>query len=134
MPTTAQPPTDGAGASPAAVAEPSEPRSELAGHPARATRDKTTAHHVSPEAVRVLIIATVLFTIFFAVWVMFAIVGLPMRKELGLSEGEFALLVQLADDHAFGEACDAALAAEPTLDIGSAMGRFVTDRTLVGFC
>lgn len=51
-----------------------------------------------------------------------------------LSEGEFALLVRLADDHAFGEACEAALAAEPTLDIGSAMGRFVADRTLVGFC
>jgi NNP family nitrate/nitrite transporter-like MFS transporter len=95
MPTTAQPPTDGAGASPAAVAEPSEPGSDLAGHPARATRDPSTAHHVSPEAVRVLIIATVLFTIFFAVWVMFAIVGLPMRKELGLSEGEFALLVAI---------------------------------------
>jgi NNP family nitrate/nitrite transporter-like MFS transporter len=50
---------------------------------------------VDPDAVRVLIVGTVLFTIFFAVWVMFAIVGLKMRKELGLSDSQFALLVAL---------------------------------------
>lgn len=51
--------------------------------------------HVDPDAKRVLVVSTVLFTIFFAVWVMFAIVGLKMRKELGLSEGEFALLAAI---------------------------------------
>lgn len=50
---------------------------------------------VDSDAVRVLVVATVLFTLFFAVWVMFAIVGLKMRKELGLSEGEFALLIAI---------------------------------------
>jgi NNP family nitrate/nitrite transporter-like MFS transporter len=50
---------------------------------------------VEPDAVRVLVVSTILFTIFFAVWVMFAIVGLKMRKELGLTEGEFALLIAL---------------------------------------
>jgi NNP family nitrate/nitrite transporter-like MFS transporter len=50
---------------------------------------------VSKDAVRVLIVATTLFTLFFAVWVMFAIVGIPMRKELKLSESEFALLVAI---------------------------------------
>ncbi len=62
---------------------------------ARATRDKTTAHEVSGDAMRVLIVATILFTIFFAVWLMFAIVAIPMRKELGLSESEFALLIAI---------------------------------------
>lgn len=47
---------------------------------------------VSGDAVLVLVIATVLFTFFFAVWVMFSIVGLKMKAEFGLSEGEFALL------------------------------------------
>lgn len=55
----------------------------------------TTEETVSPEAVRVLITATLLFTLFFAVWLMFAIVGIPMRKELGLTESQFALLVAM---------------------------------------
>ncbi|MGI9539575.1 MAG: MFS transporter [Miltoncostaeaceae bacterium] len=42
---------------------------------------------------RVLLISTVTFTIFFAVWVMFAIVGIPLRDELDLSAGQFALLL-----------------------------------------
>ncbi len=63
-------------------------------HPARATRPESAAP-VSPEARRVLIVATTLFTIFFAVWVMFSIVAIPMRKEWGLSDGEFALLAAI---------------------------------------
>ncbi|MBI5309532.1 MAG: NarK/NasA family nitrate transporter [Actinobacteria bacterium] len=51
--------------------------------------------HVESDAKLVLVISTVLFTLFFAVWVMFAIIGLKMRKELSLSEGEFALLVAI---------------------------------------
>ena len=43
----------------------------------------------------VLAVSTVGFTVFFAVWVMFAIVGLPIRKELGLTDGEFALLAAI---------------------------------------
>ena len=54
-----------------------------------------TVDKVDSDAVRVLVVATVLFTLFFAVWVMFAIIGLKMRKELGLSEGEFALLIAI---------------------------------------
>jgi NNP family nitrate/nitrite transporter-like MFS transporter len=42
---------------------------------------------------RVLWLATGAFTIFFAVWVMFAIVGIPLRDELDLSDQQFALLV-----------------------------------------
>ncbi len=44
---------------------------------------------------RVLTLATSAFTLAFAVWVTFAIVGIPMRKEFGLSDGEFALLVAI---------------------------------------
>lgn len=50
---------------------------------------------VTSEARRVLVISTLVFTLFFAVWVMFAIVGIPMRKEFNLSEGKFAMLVAI---------------------------------------
>jgi MFS transporter, NNP family, nitrate/nitrite transporter len=43
-------------------------------------------------ATRVLWFATVAFTLLFAVWVMFAIIGIPLREEFGLTEGQFALL------------------------------------------
>lgn len=62
----------------------------------RATRDRDSARHAEyVDATRVMVVATFLFTIFFAVWVMFAIVGLPMRKEFGLSESQFALLAAI---------------------------------------
>lgn len=50
---------------------------------------------VSGDAKRVLIVSALVFTLFFAVWVMFAIIGIPMKKELKLSESEFALLVAI---------------------------------------
>jgi len=50
---------------------------------------------VVPGAGRVLTMSTIGFTVFFAVWVMFAIVGLPLRKELGLSDSEFAMLAAI---------------------------------------
>lgn len=43
----------------------------------------------------VLAMNTFGFTVMFAVWVVFAIVGLQIRKELALSETEFAVLVAL---------------------------------------
>src|SRR5512138_1001851 len=43
----------------------------------------------------VLAMNTFGFTVMFAVWVVFAIVGLQIRKELSLTETEFALLVAL---------------------------------------
>jgi NNP family nitrate/nitrite transporter-like MFS transporter len=43
----------------------------------------------------VLVMNTFGFTVMFAVWVVFAIVGLAIRKELGLTDTEFALLVAL---------------------------------------
>jgi NNP family nitrate/nitrite transporter-like MFS transporter len=43
----------------------------------------------------VLVMNTFGFTVMFAVWVVFAIVGIPIRKELNLTETEFAVLVAL---------------------------------------
>lgn len=39
--------------------------------------------------------STIGFTVFFAVWVMFAIVGIPIRKEFNLTETQFAWLVSI---------------------------------------
>ncbi len=49
----------------------------------------------SSPARRVLVVATFGFTMFFAVWVMFAIVGLPVREEFGLTDAQFALLAAI---------------------------------------
>lgn len=49
----------------------------------------------SSDARLVLIAATAAFTLCFAVWVMFAIIGISMRKEFAFSEAQFALLVAL---------------------------------------
>src|SRR5512147_2986584 len=43
----------------------------------------------------VLAMNTLGFTVMFAVWVIFAIVGIAIRKELGLDDTEFALLLPL---------------------------------------
>ena len=61
---------------------------------ARAEAAELTAQSAH-ERTRVLVLSTVGFTLFFAVWVMFAVVGIPLREELGLSDGEFALLVAI---------------------------------------
>jgi hypothetical protein len=49
---------------------------------------------------------------------------------LRLTPGEFALLGALAQGMTLGEACEAAVAAEPQLDLAAAMGRFVASRFL----
>ncbi|MBI4897567.1 MAG: NarK/NasA family nitrate transporter [Actinobacteria bacterium] len=63
--------------------------------PETVTATSVGHHDVAPEARRVLVISTAVFTLFFAVWVMFAIVAIPIKKEFKLSEGDFALLVAL---------------------------------------
>ena len=47
----------------------------------------------APGADRVLWTSTVAFTVCFAVWTIFSIIGLGVKDELGLSETEFGLLV-----------------------------------------
>lgn len=46
----------------------------------------------SKRAVRVLASSTFAFTICFAVWMMFAVLGIPVSKHLGLNETQFGLL------------------------------------------
>jgi hypothetical protein len=55
--------------------------------------------------------------------------GLEQRI-FSCTAGEFALLGALAQGMTLGEACEAALAAEPRLDLAAAMGRFVAGRFL----
>ena len=46
-------------------------------------------------AVRVLASSTFAFTICFAVWMMFAVLGIPIKKSLGLNETQFGLLAAM---------------------------------------
>ena len=50
---------------------------------------------VSRQQVSVLASSTIAFTICFAVWMMFAVIGIPIKKSLGLSETEFGLLAAM---------------------------------------
>jgi len=36
--------------------------------------------------------STVAFTVCFAIWMMFAVIGIPIKKTLGLNETQFGLL------------------------------------------
>lgn len=44
------------------------------------------------KAWRVLIVSTLAFVVCFAVWMMFGVIGIPIRKDLHLSSAEFGLL------------------------------------------
>ena len=41
----------------------------------------------------VLVSSTFAFTICFAIWMMFAVLGIPIKAKLGLNETEFGLLI-----------------------------------------
>ena len=43
--------------------------------------------------VRALAISTIAFTVCFAVWTIFSIIGVRIKQELGLSETQFGLLI-----------------------------------------
>ncbi|MCH8180621.1 MAG: NarK/NasA family nitrate transporter [Proteobacteria bacterium] len=46
----------------------------------------------SKKALSVLIVSTLAFTVCFMVWMMFGVIGIPLKKSLGLSATEFGLL------------------------------------------
>ncbi|SAL23327.1 nitrite extrusion protein [Caballeronia sordidicola] len=52
----------------------------------------TTASTADPRAWRVLWSSTFAFTICFAIWMMFAILGIPLKTQLGLTDTEFGLI------------------------------------------
>lgn len=41
----------------------------------------------------VLVMSTLAFTVCFAIWMMFAVIGVPIKNELGLNETEFGILI-----------------------------------------
>ncbi len=61
----------------------------------RITGADTSAHSPAPDirSGRALAISTTAFTVCFAVWTIFSIIGLNIREELGLSETQFGLLI-----------------------------------------
>ena len=44
------------------------------------------------KAISTLVVSTLAFTICFAIWMMFGVIGIPIRKTLGLNATEFGLL------------------------------------------
>jgi NNP family nitrate/nitrite transporter-like MFS transporter len=63
------------------------------------TTDRTTAPSPSPEVTgsnRVLTLSTIAFTLMFAVWLMFGVLGIPIRAELGLTDVQLAWLSAVA--------------------------------------
>ncbi|MBS0316338.1 MAG: MFS transporter, partial [Proteobacteria bacterium] len=44
------------------------------------------------QALSVLIVSTLAFTVCFTVWMMFGVIGIPIKKTLGLNATEFGLL------------------------------------------
>ncbi|HEU4922363.1 MAG TPA: MFS transporter, partial [Burkholderiales bacterium] len=47
---------------------------------------------VSRQQVSVVTLSTIAFTVCFAVWMMFAVIGIPIKKMLDLNETQFGLL------------------------------------------
>ena len=54
------------------------------------------AHGTGPGANRVLAMSTIDFTVMFAVWLMFGILGVPIQKEFGLSDEQLAWISAVA--------------------------------------
>lgn len=48
---------------------------------------------LSKQQISVVTSSTLAFTICFAVWMMFAVIGIPIKKTLGLNETEFGILI-----------------------------------------
>ena len=53
-------------------------------------------HETGKGAGRVMIMSTIAFTLMFAVWLMFGILGVPIQKELGLTDVELSWISALA--------------------------------------
>ncbi len=51
---------------------------------------------VRPGAVRVLAISTIGFTLMFAVWLMFGVLGIPIREEFGLTDVQLSWIIAVA--------------------------------------
>jgi NNP family nitrate/nitrite transporter-like MFS transporter len=63
---------------------------------AEAAPESTSRYHLRPGAVRVLAISTIGFTLMFAVWLMFGVLGIPIREEFGLSDVQLSWITAVA--------------------------------------
>lgn len=54
--------------------------------------DSGTSARRGRQALSVLVVSTLAFTVCFMVWMMFGVIGIPLKKTLGLSATEFGLL------------------------------------------
>ncbi|MDO9219485.1 MAG: MFS transporter, partial [Thiobacillus sp.] len=45
------------------------------------------------KAWSVVIMSTLAFTVCFMIWMMFAVIGVPIKQQLGLNETEFGILI-----------------------------------------
>lgn len=45
------------------------------------------------KSIRILSLSTFAFAVCFAVWTLFAIIGLPIKEKLGLNDSQFGLLI-----------------------------------------
>jgi NNP family nitrate/nitrite transporter-like MFS transporter len=52
--------------------------------------------HTEVGSTRVLVISTVAFTLMFAVWLMFGVLGVPIREEFGLTDQQLAWIISAA--------------------------------------
>jgi NNP family nitrate/nitrite transporter-like MFS transporter len=55
----------------------------------------TTATPIPRQAWSVLIVSTLAFTVCFMVWMMFGVIGIPLKRSLGLNATEFGLLTAM---------------------------------------
>ena len=53
-------------------------------------------HETGMGAGRVMAMSTIAFTLMFAVWLMFGILGVPIQKEFGLSDEQLAWISAVA--------------------------------------
>ncbi|MDA8452584.1 NarK/NasA family nitrate transporter [Acidovorax sp. NCPPB 3859] len=66
-----------------------------AGRSASAPLSPTTAARPARQAWSVLAVSTLAFTVCFMVWMMFGVIGIPIKKMLGLNATEFGLLTAM---------------------------------------
>ena len=61
-------------------------------HDMAAAAPNTPVSVIPRQAWSVLIVSTLAFTVCFMVWMMFGVIGIPLKKTLGLNATEFGLL------------------------------------------
>jgi NNP family nitrate/nitrite transporter-like MFS transporter len=77
-----------------ATAHPAQPAPATAAH--HGAQPGPAHVHVTGGAKRVLTMSTIAFTLMFAVWLMFGILGVPIQKEFGLTDPELAWITAVA--------------------------------------